>query len=255
MVAGSGLESLAQPVRAHNTLEQPEDQKTKDTSAGAKLYDAASQPNGLVHDAVYRPSNINAESFLPKVEWGVDSNGGDATLQLARERSSDSPAARIANLSNQEFVRRAVQKAEQLEGQKLWLNTPYADIVGNGEFGCAASLGKFLNGIGERVKSSPLALGLKNNLLATNNWTASRYRNDDIAPGSVIFGTKIGRSNEVGGGASHIAFVVGKRNGQLMVADNNGRDGGKWAIRPLSESFPPERYTYSRLQVLQRKPR
>jgi hypothetical protein len=256
MVAGSGLESLAQPVRAHNALEHSEDPQAKDTSAGAKLYDAASDPKALLQDAVYRPSNNNADSFLPKLDWGDTNNNGDATVQLARsDRASDSTEARPGAMSNDEFVRRALSKAQQLEGQKLWVNTPYSDIVGNGEFGCAASLGKFLNGIGERVKPSPLAVGLKNNLLATNNWTATRYQNDDIAPGSVIFGTKAGRGKEIGGGASHIAIVVGKQNGQLMVADNNGKLGGRWDIRPLRESFPAERYNYSRLQVLQRKSR
>lgn len=255
MVAGSGLESLAQPVRAQKPLEHSEDPQAKDTSTAAKLYDAASDPKALLQDAVYRPGNNNADSFLPKLEWGVQSNNGDATLQLIRDRAGDSTAAKPGTLSNEEFVRRAVDKAQQLEGQKLWVNTPYSDIVGNGEFGCAASLGRFLNGIGERVKPSPLAVGLKNNLLATHNWTASRYQNDNIAPGSVIFGTKAGRGNEIGGGASHIAIVVGRQNGQLMVADNNGKIGGKWDIRPMSESFPAERYNYSRLQVLQRKSR
>jgi len=255
MVAGSGLESFAQPARAHNNpLEQSDNPQSKNDSSGAKLYEEASNPKGLLQDAVYRPNSVSADSLLPKLDWGDQSNSGDATVQLARALSANSASSK-PQLSNEEFVRKALDKAEQLEGQKLWVNTPYSDIVGNGEFGCAASLGRFLNSIGERVKPSPLALVLKNNLLATHNWTASRYQNDDIAPGSVIFGTKAGRSGEVGGGASHIAFVVGKQNGQLMVADNNAKLGGKWDIRPLTESFPPERYNYSRLQVLQRKSR
>lgn len=148
-----------------------------------------------------------------------------------------------------DFQRRVLAGAENMQGEKLWQRTPYKDIVADGDAGCAAALGYFLNKQGIRVETSPLANGLKNNLISAG-W--KRAGNDvEHAPiGSVIYGGKIGRDAAAGGGAAHIAVVVGNRNGVIMVADNNSKQGGRWDIRPLSESFKPSLYNYSSLQVL-----
>lgn len=148
-----------------------------------------------------------------------------------------------------DFQRRVLSGAENMQGEKLWQKTPYKDIVADGDAGCAAALGYFLNKQGIRVETSPLANGLRNNLLSAG-WKRAGNDVQHAPVGSVIYGGKIGRDAAAGGGAAHIAVVVGNRNGVVMVADNNSKQGGRWDIRPLSESFKPSLYNYSTLQVL-----
>lgn len=148
-----------------------------------------------------------------------------------------------------DFQRRVLSGAENMQGEKLWQKTPYKDIVADGDAGCAAALGYFLNRQGIRVETSPLANGLKNNLLSAG-WKRAGNDVQHAEVGSVIYGGKKGRDAAAGGGAAHIAVVVGNRDGVIMVADNNSKQGGRWDIRPLSESFKPSLYNYSTLQVL-----
>ena len=199
-----------------------------------------------VQNAVFKPEDYdNFRSSRPQ------------NLALETQRLSSGDNAILPAMPGLELVsdRRYVNfqsdlpsRAASYVDQKLWQRTPYKDIVGNGDYGCAASLGYFLNRNGVNVEPSPLAVGLKNNLQRIG-WRAD-HNLAGAEVGSVIYGNKIGRQANKGGGAGHIAIVVGRSNGQLMVADNNADAGGTWSIRPLSESFKQERYDYSRLTVL-----
>ncbi|HMW91227.1 MAG TPA: hypothetical protein PKE54_14450 [Candidatus Obscuribacter sp.] len=237
------------PERPHQTGEQTEGHNTQSPQdSRTLLVQNAFQPGNTLDfsvnsaDATRRLTD-GAQSILPNFGLAKESdrNMAEPALAFAGERPDIMQAAFRGHRSTTALAR-------DFEGQKLWANTPYKDIVDNGEAGCAASLGVFLKAAGYRFETSPLAVGLKNNLRAAG-WHPTSM--DNATAGDVVYGNKIGRVASQGGGAGHIAVIVGRRgDGEVMVADNNAKEGGVWSIRPLKESFPPERYNYGRLQFL-----
>jgi hypothetical protein len=237
------------PESPHPTGEQTE---------GHNIHSAQDSRNLLVQNA-FQPGNtidfsVNSAEASKRLTDGTrailpnfglakegDNNLAEPALAIAGDRAEVIPADYRSHSSTTGLAR-------EFEGQKLWAKTPYKDIVDNGEAGCAASLGVFLKAAGYRFEPSPLAVGLRNNLREAG-WRPTSM--DNATAGDVVYGNKIGRVASQGGGAGHIAVIVGRRgDGEVMVADNNAKEGGVWSIRPLKESFPPERYNYSRLQFL-----
>lgn len=237
------------PERPHQTGEQTEGHNDKSIQDSRTL---------LVQNA-FQPGNtldfsVNSAAASRRLTDGAQAILPD--LGLAREGDKNLAAPALALAGEQPEVMQAAYRnhrsttglAREFEGQKLWARTPYKDIVDNGEAGCAASLGVFLKAAGYNFETSPLAVGLRNNLRDAG-WRPTSM--DNATAGNVVYGNKIGRIASQGGGAGHIAVIVGRRgDGEIMVADNNAKEGGIWSIRPLKESFPPERYNYSRLQFL-----
>lgn len=219
--------------------------------------DAHADAKPQIFNAVFKPEEAmqftqglnrqtaTASERLSQGENAILPKYDNVSFLFGRKNENDSASA--GRLTD--FQRRVLAGAEDMQGEKLWKKTPYKDIVANGDAGCAAALGYFLNRQGIRVETSPLASGLKDNLLAAG-WRRGGNDVKNAPVGAVIYGGKIGRDAEAGGGAAHIAVVVGNRNGVIMVADNNSKQGGKWDIRPLSESFKPSLYNYSSLTVL-----
>lgn len=217
--------------------------------------DANAEAKPLAMNAVFKPEEAMqlTQSMNRQMATASDrlSQGDNAILPkyenvafLFGKKDESESSGRLTD-----FQRRVLSGAENMQGEKLWQKTPYKDIVADGDAGCAAALGYFLNKQGIRVETSPLANGLRNNLLSAG-WKRAGNDVQHAEVGSVIYGGKIGRDAAAGGGAAHIAVVVGNRNGVVMVADNNSKQGGRWDIRPLSESFKPSLYNYSTLQVL-----
>ncbi len=217
--------------------------------------DANAEAKPLAMNAVFKPEEAMqlTQSMNRQMATASDrlSQGDNAILPkyenvafLFGKKDESESSGRLTD-----FQRRVLSGAENMQGEKLWQKTPYKDIGGDGDAGCAAALGYFLNKQGIRVETSPLANGLRNNLLSAG-WKRAGNDVQHAEVGSVIYGGKIGRDAAAGGGAAHIAVVVGNRNGVVMVADNNSKQGGRWDIRPLSESFKPSLYNYSTLQVL-----
>jgi hypothetical protein len=210
--------------------------------------------------AVFKPQDLQKLNDLQKLDTPQGQHQAD--------KSSILPSLEIAGAFNKgtmsdadaELILAGMRKktadplasAQAHEGEKLWRRSPYKNLTEDGEYGCAASLGVMLKEMGHRFQTSPLAAGLYNNL-RDSGW--SRSSMNMAQPGDVIFGEKLGRDANKGGGAGHIAMVVGKDSrGNLIVADNNGAEGGVWSIRPLTESFKPERYNMNALKVI-RPPR
>jgi hypothetical protein len=194
--------------------------------------------SGLAHST--RELSEGANALLPKMDVPESASMQFAANDRGAKVLSDAPSSLDALL-----------KASQArEGQKIWARTPFARMVDDGLVGCAASLSKVLNEGGERVKPSPLAFGLKQNLKA-----AGRIERpfSEVAVGDVVYGTKTGRNAKKGGGASHIAPITGVENGRVTVSDNFGQAGGIWTKRPIEESFKPDRYDYSKLVVLKKR--
>lgn len=225
-----------------------------DFSNARKQDSVENSSNDNLSFAVFKPTDLqklngtqgqnqaDKASILPSLEIAGAFNKGtmsdaDAELILAnmRKKTADPLTA-----------------AQAHEGDKLWRRSPYKNLTGDGEYGCAASLGVMLKDMGHKFQTSPLAAGLYNNL-RDSGW--SRSSMNMAKPGDVIFGEKLGRDASKGGGAGHIAMVVGRdASGNLLVADNNGAEGGVWSIRPLTESFKPDRYDMGALKVI-RPPR
>lgn len=219
--------------------------------------DANAEAKPQIFNAVFKPEEamqftqgLNRQSAAASERLSQGDNAilpkyDNVAFLFGRKNENDGESA--SRLTD--FQRRVLAGAENLQGEKLWQKTPYKDIVDNGDAGCAAALGYFLNKQGIRVEPSPLAIGLKNNLLAAG-WRRAGNDVNHAEVGSIIYGGKLGRNAAAGGGAAHIAVVVSNRNGVVMVADNNSKLGGKWDIRPLSESFKPSLYNYNSLTVL-----
>lgn len=117
-------------------------------------------------------------------------------------------------------------------GKPLWAESEYADITGNGRYGCAASESIVKQKAGYDYADSPLVSGLVNQL-QKNGWTKHSF--EERQPGDTIIKHRAGQKWKKGGGISHIGTV----GADINYAYNNNSDSGTWSYKPINESFSP----------------
>ena len=173
----------------------------------------------------------------PEVRPQIDS-AWPPPLELATDKPIDPSLPRelqneaklMKNLTGEQ--RRLVSTAFNALGKPLWAESEYADITGNGRYGCAASESVVKQRAGYDYADSPLVSGLVNQL-QKNGWTKHSF--EDRQPGDTIIKHKAGEKWKKGGGISHIGTV----GADINYAYNNNSDSGTWSYKPINESFSP----------------
>ncbi|MBX3151815.1 hypothetical protein KF728_16785 [Candidatus Obscuribacterales bacterium] len=181
-----------------------------------------------------KPTDTSAEKPADKpadtsAEKPTDAQG-DKSIDPSLPPELQNEAALMKNLTGPQKT--LVETAFKAVGTPLWAASEYADITGNGRYGCAASESIVKQRAGYDYADSPLVSGLVNQL-QKNGWTKHPF--DERQPGDTIIRHKAGQHWKKGGGNAHIGTV----GADINFAYNNNSDSATWSYKPINESFSP----------------
>lgn len=203
----------------------------KQNSDGAK----AGEPEG--HHSAEGPKATDEKPPEKPAEKPTDTTAekptdaqGDKSIDPSLPPELQNEAALMKNLTGPQKT--LVETAFKAVGTPLWAASEYADLTGNGRYGCAASESIVKQRAGYDYADSPLVSGLVNQL-QKNGWTKHPF--DERQPGDTIIRHKAGQHWKKGGGNAHIGTV----GADINYAYNNNSDSATWSYKPINESFSP----------------
>ena len=114
--------------------------------------------------------------------------------------------------------------------QRFWALSSYANLTGDGRYGCAAAVSEKLQASGVPIADAALVSQV-NDFLEDIGWIKEPI--NPLKPGCVAIGHTPGTRWRNGGGNAHLGIV----DNDGRICNNESKGGGLWKCEPIADAL------------------